>query len=243
MPVPAYEGGQGDREVTPPPRSLATSIVVGYVVLALTVDTLAAHRVHFIVDWSMFAWRGNNSGTVWNAFVSGIDWFKLIFWFIVPLAVCVRGLDWGAFGVQRWTKSDLVLLGGMLLIGASAFVVIPAIPELSRDYQPYTKLSSEMRLRLMIAQFGWTASWLTGWEFMHRYWLPQQVAGRFKGWGWAIIPLIEGVYHLQKSLPEAGLMVVFSTIATPLAIRRRNVLLPFVAHLIIEVAVILYLYR
>ena len=46
--------------------------------------------------------------------------------------------------------------------------------------------------------------------------------------------IIEGLYHLQKALPEMGGMVVFSLIVTPWSMRRRNLLLPFLAHLLIE---------
>ena len=50
-----------------------------------------------------------------------------------------------------------------------------------------------------------------------------------------MVPLCETIYHLQKPLLEAGGMAVFSLLLTWWTMKRRNMLLPFVAHLYIEI--------
>lgn len=61
------------------------------------------------------------------------------------------------------------------------------------------------------------------------------------GFGWLIVPLIEGVYHLQKPLMEAGGMVFLSLVLTAWTMKRQNILLPFLVHLAIEVGLLVYL--
>ncbi|MCL4694164.1 MAG: CPBP family intramembrane metalloprotease, partial [Candidatus Hydrogenedentes bacterium] len=87
----------------------------------------------------------------------------------------------------------------------------------------------------------WTFSWLIGWEFLHRYFLLRPFAARWPRFGWLIVPFSEGVYHLQKAPIEAAGMVVFSLVLTAWALRRRNALLPFLAHLLVEIELVLFL--
>ena len=77
---------------------------------------------------------------------------------------------------------------------------------------------------------------------MHRYFLLRPVMHRFPRYGWLIVPLCETIYHLQKPLLEAGGMAVFSLLLTWWTMKRRNMLLPFIAHLYIEILLAIALF-
>ena len=213
------------------PSLWIVALVLVYTAVVLTVDTLAVSRSRLLIDWTLFRWNWGH----------GFDGFKFVCWFLIPFAYALRGLDWGAFTFRGWKRVDWVLIALVLAVGAAAFVVIPMVPSLRADYGTGSRVPSSDRFEYAMIQLLWTASWLPGWEFLHRYVLTRTVTARWASYGWLIVPLFEGLYHIQKSWPETALMVVFSVIATRWAIKRSNVLLPFLAHLIVEVAVILYL--
>jgi hypothetical protein len=58
---------------------------------------------------------------------------------------------------------------------------------------------------------------------------------------WLIVPLSEFLYHLYKPGIEAIGMAAFSVLLTWWALQRRNILLPFLVHLIIEIELVLFL--
>jgi membrane protease YdiL (CAAX protease family) len=60
-------------------------------------------------------------------------------------------------------------------------------------------------------------------------------------YGWLLVPLAEGVYHLQKPWPEMLGMVAFSLIATQWTLRRDNMLLPLLVHLAIEIELVAFM--
>jgi membrane protease YdiL (CAAX protease family) len=215
------------------PSLRVIAFVVGYVAVVLCVDTLAALRVRVPIDWTFFVWRAGP----WRSF----DVFKFVFWFLIPSCIALRRIDWGAFGIARWKRWDYGLLAGMVLVGAASFIVIPLIPDLNQYYQSASGMDTGRRVQGIARYLIWTLSWLTGWEFMHRYWLPRYLVPKWPRFGWLLIPIFETIYHLQKPWSEAILVAVFSFVATPLAIHRKNVLLPFLAHFIIEFAVALYM--
>ena len=71
---------------------------------------------------------------------------------------------------------------------------------------------------------------------MHRYFLLRAVAPRWPRVAWFLPAFFEWAYHLQKFWLEWVGMALFSLLATQYVLRRRNVSLPFVAHLLIEIA-------
>ena len=201
--------------------------VAAYVAAVLAVDTLAAQQVRCVIAWRMFRWQGAN----------GFDWFKFVFWFVVPVALSWRGMDWGCLGWGRWRGRDVALLIALVGLGAAAMLVIPLVPSLRATYSGLGVNHWHAASWYLV----WTASWLVGWEFLHRYFLLRHVQGVWAGFGWLLVPLSEGLYHLQKSWIEALGMVVFSLCVTPWALRRKNALLPFLAHLIIELELLAFL--
>jgi len=209
----------------------ALILVLAYVAVVHTIDTLAAHSVHFIISWHVFDWQAAN----------GFDYFKFLAWFIAPLIFSLRGFDTGWLGLRRWRRVDLVILGVLAAVGVACVLIIPVFPSLQAVYSGWGRFPAKTRCRLAQHAFVWTFSWVIGWEFLHRHVLLKRLTTVWPRYGWLLIPLIEGVYHLQKPLLEAGGMVVFSLVLTPWAAKRRNVLLPFLAHLLVELELLAFL--
>lgn len=213
------------------PSPLLLCFVAGYVLAVLLVDTLAALEVRTPIDWRVFQWTSEN----------GIDWFKFVTWFVIPFALCLRGMDWGYFGFNRWKRRDWILLIGLGALGFMAVLAINVFPSLREYYPSYRDASWPQKWEIVGRGMLWTFSWLVGWEFLHRYFLLRPFVARWPRYGWLIVPFSEGVYHLQKAPIETGGMVLFSLILTAWALRRRNALLPFLAHLVIEIEVVLFM--
>jgi hypothetical protein len=119
--------------------------------------------------------------------------------------------------------------------------LIPRIPELRVIYLPMSLLPPAEKPAVAAGQLLWTLSWLPGWEFLMRYLLLGVVAMRWPRYGWLLVPLVEGAYHLQKPLMGAGGMLLLSLVLTRWALLRRNGLLPLLAHFLIEVELVLAL--
>jgi hypothetical protein len=210
---------------------------VAYAVAALLLDTLATQNAVFIIEWGRFAW--NHS--------SGADLLKFTIWFLIPFCFALRGLDLRYFTFARWRKIDWVLLAAVTGIGAACMLILPYLPGVGEYYQGWGNLPIDARTDQAIRTLVWTASWLTGWEFLFRYLLPRTLA-RVECCGPKIalilIPFLEGSYHViqQKPALESLGMVALSVILTAWTLRRRNSLLPFLGHVLIEIELIIYLF-
>ncbi len=204
---------------------VAALCVLSYVAVVHTADTLAANNVKAGIDWGMFRWRLDN----------GFDLFKFVVWFAVPFAFCIPRMRWSWFSFKGWRKLDIYLLSLLALSGAIAVLAIRYIPSLNEVYG-YSKTISDIPSELI-----YTFSWLLGWEFIHRYALLRRMDAWLPKLGWLVVPIVEGVYHLQKPPIEAVGMVAFSLVVTFWARKRRNALLPFFAHLIIELELLCFM--
>ncbi len=237
------------------PLWLLTGIVVAYVAAVLTIDTLVAMGVKQPIRWTMFAWHPGSVyafATEHGVPSAAVSWLKLILlrqfdvfkftmWFLVPFVFSLWWMDWGALGVRRWKKTDLYLLLGLAALGMAAMLLIPLIPSLSQTYGGLNHLSSGQKWGALVLRMVWILSWLPGWEFLHRYVLLRRVSVQWPKFGWLLVPFSEGVYHLQKPPLEALGMVVLSLVLTQWALRRRNVMLPFMVHFIIEIELLVFL--
>ena len=165
----------------------------------------------------------------------GADLFKFTAWFLIPFVFCLPRMDWGYFGIKRWVRSDYYLLAMVIVIELLAVLSVRLFPTL-RAALPDLRNESALEFTL------WNLSWLVGWEFMHRYLLLRRLSVSFPRFGWLLIPIYEGAYHLvwPTLLMPAG-MVIFSLIATYWSLKRRNGLLPFLAHLVIEFQLTVFL--
>ena len=210
---------------------LVTASVLAYAALVLAADTLAMHGVRFIFDWRIFQWSTAN----------GADLFKFVAWFVVPFVLCLPWMDWGYFGVKRWRRIDYVFLAGLAVVAVLTVLTILLFPTLRATYPSAASLSAHAKWSFLAHNVTWTLSWLIGWEFLHRYFLLRPLAAQWPRFGWLLIPVYEGVYHLQKPLLEAAGMVAFSLALTYWALNRRNALLPFLAHLMVELSLIIFL--
>ena len=162
--------------------------VTAYVAVVLLIDALASQYVRTPVDFTKLIWR-----TSW-----GFDTFKFLVWFVIPFALSLRWMDWGALGFKRWKRVDVAILAGMVALGVAAVLFIQFIPAL-RDYYPrMANTPAVVKQRYFMQNLAWWASWLIGWEFMHRYFLLRAVDRSWPRWGWLIVPLFEALYHLQK---------------------------------------------
>lgn len=209
-------------------RVTTAALATAYVVLVMTADTLALHRAEWLgVDWSVLRWRG----------ASGVDWFKFAAWFVVPVVLALPRMDWGAWGVTRWRRMDGAILAGLAMLGMAAVALTRLVPALEALYPSYAGYPAEWRADYAQRQLVWIASWLLGWEFLFRYFLLVPLRRLHPAWALALCPLIEAGYHLAQK-PTAWLealgMAVFALVLCAWALRRRNALLPLLAHALIE---------
>lgn len=207
--------------------------LLAYTAVVHAVDTLAAAGARFPIDWSAFRCQHD----------SGFDVFKFLAWLVVPFLflLALRRIEPGYFGFRRWKPRDGILLAALAVLGMIAVLSILVFPSLQRFYEGMADAPAAARWSFLRYQLAWTFSWLVGWEFLHRYALLTLLDRVWPRFGWLAVPVIEGLYHLQKAPLEMLGMVVFSLLLTHWARRRRNVLLPFLAHLAVELELIAFL--
>lgn len=219
-------------------RYLLVAVPVAYVILVHLVDSLAAHGSLWLVDWRIFRWKTD----------SGADLYKLFAWLVVPFVASLPDFEFGYFTFRRWKRVDWALLGGVVGIGAAVMAVLPVIPGVGDYYRGWGGYSIEQRWDNASHALLWTFSWLCGWEFVHRYFLLKRFRDLEVKWALfaalVIIPVIEALYHVIQGKPhlESLGMGVLSVVFCAWALRRRNVLLPFLGHLAIELELIVFLF-
>jgi hypothetical protein len=217
--------------------ALIAAAAVAYVIAALLLDTLVSQRAELVIEWGRFAWPHS----------SGADLSKFTLWFAIPFIFALRGMDFQYFTFARWKKADWCLLAAVAGFGAAVMLILPYFPSLTEYYRGWGGQPIDSRVSHAFRTLMWTASWFIGWEFLHRYLLPHAFA-RLERYGvglaLSIIPALEGLYHViqQKPLLECLGMVGLSIILTAWTMCRRNSLLPFLGHLLIEIELILYLF-
>lgn len=207
--------------------------LVAYTAVVHLVDTLAAWNVVAGFDWSAARWQTS----------SGFDVFKFLAWLVVPFLAlwgCGR-IDGGYFGLRRVRHVDVMLLAALVLAGLLAVLSIRLWPGLEAWYPGVGRQSWPQKMAFLGFNLAWIASWLVGWEFLHRYALLTTFERVWPRYGWLAVPVIETLYHLQKHPLETAGMAAFSLVLTFWARTRRNVLLPFLAHLAIELEVVLFM--
>lgn len=218
--------------------ALWAALALGYVLAVHGIDTLATRRSHWLIEWGdlQWYWAGN------------FDAYKFMAWFVVPLMLCAWWLDSSYFTVAGWKRAEwgalaVAILGGILLMAA-----LPNIPGVGDYYQGWGHLAPQNRRAQALGSLLWTLSWLPGWEFIHRYFLlrPLRAASNRAGTllVLAVVPLIEGGYHVlqQKPALECAGMATLSVLMCGYVLSRRNVLLPFLVHFIIEIELVAFLY-
>lgn len=209
--------------------------VLAYVFLVLLVDTLAAQDVELLIDWDVFSWRFDSRGP-WAAF----DLYKFLLWLLLPLTICLPRMDWAWLSWRGMQQVDWLLMLGVAVAGALAMALIPFIPGLQQQYPSLSLLPQDVRIEQFQMHLIWTFSWLLGWEFLHRYCLLKVAVARFPVWGWCLVPLSEGLYHLQKPPLEALGMVMLSVFLTKWTLKRGTLLPALLAHFLIELELMAY---
>ena len=181
---------------------------------------------------AMIAWNGSKEILLLSTDISASDSTMLLEVLPLPAEPEVKKGDLETF--QKATE----LINSKLR--AAAIAAIPLFPSLVGQYGEMGLGAAGAKWAFVRRNLLWTASWLAGWEFLHRYVLVRKVHERWPRYGWLLVPLVEVVYHLQKPFVEAVGMGVFSILATQWTLRRRNVLLPFLAHLAIELGLLCF---
>lgn len=230
-------------------RALAVAMLV-YVLVVHALDLAATVGIHDPVDFRALRWTfgpeaystaTTDYGSVTAYRLPHVDAFKFTVWFVVPLLLCLRGIDRGWIGVRRWRRADLWLLLGLCGVCLGAVLLILVVPGLRAYYGSLRGLDAWARTRYFAWSLAYILSWLVGWEFLHRYALLARLEAAWPRFGWLAVPVVEGAYHIVKHPLEMLGMVAFSLVLTAWARRRRNALLPFLAHLAIEVELVLFL--
>ena len=229
------------------PGWIAAGFALAYVVLVLAADTLAVQGVDVPFRWSVLhrdvevtvleSITGEAPAREWAYF----DFFKFTAWFLIPFAICLYRIDLGYFSVRRWKRSDIVILVVLMVLGIGAVALIPYLPGVKDLYRGYAEQSAEFKWSYARGNLLWTFSWLIGWEFMLRYYLLRNAVSGFGRHAWLLVPLVELVYHFQKPPLEALLSGAGGVVLTYWALQRKNVLLPFLAHLSIELALLVFM--
>lgn len=207
------------RKLRRPP--LGVAVAVGYVAAVLLIDAVGLQALILPPRWLN---------------IHGADLFKLAAWFLIPFLCCIPRMDWAYFKFNRWRPIDYALLGGLLAAGLIAVIAIPLFPRLHQAIPMAGAASISSKAAFFFRHIVWTLSWLLGWEFMHRYLLLRRLRAHWPRFGWLLVPVFETAYHLTwwPMWPMPAAMLAFSLVATPWALKRRNTLLPFLAHLAVE---------
>lgn len=229
-----------------------------YVVVVLLVDTLAMQRVGTPIDWKDLLWHPRDlfralwqllkplgvplESLSWLQFPAArtFDLSKFCFWLVIPFLFCIPRMDWSWLGFRRMKGRDWLILAMIISAGVAAMSVIPLVPELSRIYPRLTYLPASARWDYFQGQLFWILSWLIGWEFLMRYVLLRSSLTILPAWGWWLVPVVEGIYHLQKPLLEAGGMFALSVVLTYWTLHRRTLMPALMAHLLIEFELLAY---
>jgi membrane protease YdiL (CAAX protease family) len=213
-------------------------LAVAYVVATYAADTLALHGVDFGIDWTALRWRT----------AGAFDVFKFLVWFVCPFLLCLPWMDWSWWSPASWRRADVAILVALAVLGMAAVAVTRLVPALHALYPSLAEAPADIKWAVAQQRLLWTASWLVGWEFLHRYVLLRALApgeaGDHVPWGAvASVAALEAAYHVVQK-PAAWLeavgMLVFGAVLTLWAARRRNFLLPLVAHAIVEVELLLF---
>jgi len=224
--------------------------VLVYAAFVHAADTFATFSYQTPFDWRVLRWvlwRGETlfvpSGNgVLPMPLPGFQLFKFVAWFTIPLLFCLRRFDHKYFDIKRFRPSDWLVLAAVGGAGVLAMAVVSVVPSLRGDYPSFREAASADKWRYVGHMLMYTVSWLVGWEFLHRYALLTTLRMRWPRVGWLLIPLLEGAYHLVKHPLEAAAMVAFSLFATGWwGLRRRNALAPFLAHLLIELELLVFM--
>jgi hypothetical protein len=242
----------------PPPSKRVAGLVVGYVAVVLLVDTLAFTRgATWPVFWAMFQWDAIDAHwfftkvlhfpewltgwmVSWDLF-QRVDFFKLVFWLVIPVCFSLWRLDWAFWGWRRVKKVERYLLLAAPVVAVCVMFAIPYLPGVRDLYQQIPPTSFTRKIETAISYNLYVFSWLLGWEFLHRYVLLRSACVLFPKHGWMLVVVSETAYHLVKPPLECAAMAVFSVCMTQYAMRRKNGTFPLLVHFIIENALLVFL--
>lgn len=234
-------------------------LILLYAVAVLTIATAAQRQWAWPMDWTIFRWSPltmypvlhnlqqllhlPNASTQWllAPTLQSFDAFAFVTWLLIPLTAALFRIDKAAFGFRRWKRRDKFLLLGIALVVAIALVALQKFPTQHAFARQSLQRIAPSTGSTLPEHLLWIASWLLGWEFLLRYVLLNRLNHEWPRCGWRCLPLVEGLFYLQASAPEALARCLFAIILTRWTLKRRNLLIAIVAHLIIEVELAAFL--
>jgi membrane protease YdiL (CAAX protease family) len=159
---------------------------------------------------------------------------------VIPVSLSFKSFDITFFSFNKVKKVDYLILFLIVSVGICSMFVIPHLDVLKDYYVSDYKLSSNEKYQYLKYQIIWIFSWLIGWEFIHRYLVIKSFNKKKIYHALWILPILEGFYHINKPWPEMLAAFAFSWILTKWTLKRSSVLFPLLAHLIIELELILF---
>ena len=224
-------------------------LLLAYAIAVHALDLAATLGWRSPIDFRWFRWTfgstaqhvvARDGATIAFFRMPPVDAFKLVVWFALPMLFCLPRFDRTWFGFGRWKRIDVWALLGIGVVGLGAMLLVAVTPGLRNYYYSLRGMDLALQAQYTIWSLAYILSWLVGWEFLHRYALLTRLDAAWPRYGWLLIPVLEGAYHVLKHPLEIVGMVAFSIILTAWARRRRNTLLPFLAHFLIEVELVLF---
>lgn len=111
------------------------------------------------IDWGIFYWQLKN----------GFEVSTFILWFAIPFVFTYKSIDWKYFGVSRLKKNDIYVVILLSILAMIAVLSIKFFPSLRSFYPSIAFQNASAKLNWALYKMIWNMSWLTGWEFLHRY--------------------------------------------------------------------------
>jgi len=224
------------------------------VLAVLLADSLAYHQTQFSIfgfqlDWGQLNWKleqWRESRSFFRQTLAYFDWFKFIFWFLLPGAIFYRYF-WKLN--RSITAADLKTLLIGVFISSLIVASISIIPSLSEYYQTVGAATLETRFAYVSAQLAWTISWLLGYELMLRAGLPSAIRCFFDLDKTKIIlfalsiGFLDSFYHvIQLKDPVESIGIgIFGFWGASWVLKGRSVWVPILIHASIEFFFIMYL--
>jgi hypothetical protein len=218
-------------------------LIVFYVLAVLVTDFCASSHCQIPFEWRIFSWSladvlrpvsvGSNHPRLLLT-AEYFDLFKFLFWLFIPLLFSLKSLDWKWLFPDSFERKDGYFLVLLIAISLVAFFALMTVPSLKEYYGHGGLAGKTTKTERAFCFVLWESSWLPGWEFLFRYVLLRALLQLNLRYLWLLLPILEGLYHLQKPWIEAAGMAVFSLLLTAWTVKRKNCFLPFCAHLLVE---------
>jgi membrane protease YdiL (CAAX protease family) len=178
-----------------------------------------------------------------SMFENGFDTRKFLLWLVFPLTYFIAMKPKGEIQASfaQIKKKDWLIICSISILAVGAMFIIPYIDVLSQYYVDRSHVSNDHKIAFLKFNLFWIFSWALGWEFLIRFlWMNSFETSKRK-FCYGLIPLIEILYHYNKPWPEIIGVGALSLVLVHWTIKRKNMLPAMIAHIIIELILVIYL--